>query len=376
MEPAPEYYPKLWELLILLLAALQLVAAGEIIKRWWSTRNEPLPIPVAVTMWVGMAVLYFLLAATFYQHTVPDPRKFTVLFYTVLFWLIPLFYFTNTLREATAVRVIDRIGPFSTKIEDPSEFAAARKLALRGDVDGAVARYRAYTDNHGAALFEAARLLKSEDRYLEAAEVFAEAAEHYYGRKRLWAEAQYLRAKIYEVALNDPETAKELFRQTLNRAGETRFGQAAGADLARLQTLDAEFVKDPAPDAGVQDPFYRKRGQQEEAEPGVAVHEAEPAVPSASASAPVPTQDATGAPEVDAQTEQVVPQQDPFFAKQTPGPPPPAIAEAVTVASQDGQDGQTKPVAKSAKPRKPRAKKAPAKKASPTKKKRASEKKK
>ena len=259
----PSYYPKFWEGMILLLTSLELVAAGSIIKRHWTRNNEPLPIALAVLLWLLMATLYFTVAAAFYQTTAPH-RTFTVLMYCLLFWVLPVGYFTRTLVHAVAMQTVDRIGPFSARIEDPSEFAAARKLALRGDIDGAVARYREYGDNHATALFEAARLLKSEDRFEDAAKLYQEVAELYCGRRRVWAEATHNLAKLYETALNNRAVATELHRKILDRAPDTRFGHLAGADLGRLLVLDGEVaamdVQDASPAVQASpDPFYRPR---------------------------------------------------------------------------------------------------------------------
>lgn len=257
----PEYYPMAWELAILLLATIELVVAGTLIKRRWTSRNESVPIPVAVSLWIGMAVLYIALALTFYVNTYPDPRKLTVLMWCLIFWFVPIIYFTLTVTSSVAMRTIERIGPFSATIDDPSEFAAARKLAIKGDIDGAVARYRTYTDNQSGALFEASRLLKSEDRFAEAGALLEETAKLYYGRRKVWAEAMYQLAKLYEVSLSQPKKAMACYREIMGRASETRFGQLAGADLARIQVFDSDFLASLGDkgDASAQDPFYRQR---------------------------------------------------------------------------------------------------------------------
>jgi len=267
-------YPTLKELLILSVVIAELVGAGYLIKRRWTARNETVPLSVAVGLWIGMFMIYFavvaiitairaddLLAASGMAPTPDDyatdtdaaaraaaqgdifmfgdPRIqiLTTLGWALVLWTIPAFYFTWTIVTSLAARNVERIGPFSAKIEDPSEFAAARKLALRGDIDGAVSMYRTYRDNEVNALFEAVRLLKSEDRFAEAAEVLREIEARFENRSRIWAEAAYQHAKLLEAHLASPEMAQALLYEILKRAPESRFAQLAGADLARLQIM-------------------------------------------------------------------------------------------------------------------------------------------
>lgn len=274
-------YPTLKELLILAVVIAELVGAGFLIKRRWTARNETVPLSVAVGLWIGMFLIYFSvvalltalradeLLATHGPPATPDelatdpsaaarasapgetfmigdPRVqiITTLGWALLLWTIPASYFTWTIVTSLAARNVERIGPFSAKIEDPSEFAAARKLALRGDIDGAVSMYRSYRDNEVNALFEAARLLKSEDRFAETAEVLREVEERFTNRSRIWAEAAYQRARLLESHLGQPGEAQQLLRQILSRAPESRFAQLAGADLARLQIMQGVQFED------------------------------------------------------------------------------------------------------------------------------------
>jgi len=288
------YYPTGWEFFVLLLFVIELIAAGSVLKRKWTGKNEAVPIPVAVLLWFAMFTAYLIVAGVFYKTT-DDVRKMTILLWSLLFWIFPLAYYTATVITSLAVRTVDRIGPFSASIEDPSEFAAARKLALRGDIDGAVSMYRSYTENRAAALFEAARLLKAEDRFAEAALMFEEIAGRFQEDTRGWAEAVYQLAKLQEVNLNDTKTAQEHLRAILRRAPETRFGQLASADLARLQILDENFLDEltgpPAP--AQQDPFYDTedvRVSPEESGDGEKSGDWEPAVVPDPFFAPKPTQ--------------------------------------------------------------------------------------
>ena len=249
--PPPEYYPRLWEFLVLVFYVATLIGIGQLIRMRWSRVGEPVPIPVAISMWFGMFVAYLLLTGVFYTTTAaprpsiidpfnPPPRvldrRLVLLYWCLLFWMLPVAYYTYVLINALAIRVVDRIGPLSGHVDDPSEFAAARKLALRGDVDGAVAQYLSYSENRHAAMLEAARLLRSHDRYEEALELYRQVAADYYENRKIWAEAMYQIAKLEE-ALGNVEVARDHFHTLLKRAAETPFGQLAMNELAHIRSL-------------------------------------------------------------------------------------------------------------------------------------------
>jgi hypothetical protein len=348
----PSYYPHLWELVILLLTMTELLLAGTIARRQWTSQNEVMPVPVAVLLWVLMMGLYGCTTLSFMLTTEPE-RKFTLLVYCLGFCIPPLLYFTRLVADSVAVRTTDRLSPFGAQIDDPSEFAGARKLAIRGDIDGAVAMYRGYTDNKAAALFEAARLLKSRERLPEAIALYEEVAEHFYGRRRVWAEAMYNIGKIREVNFNDPETAMAIYHQILERTAESRHGQLAGADLSRLQVLDKGFIAtltggDAA--ARVDDPFYRTRSET----PGAATP---PAVAGASTRSASPLDDdyddpaEAGAARSEVDDDLVVPPVDPFLALRNDVG---ADGTAAKSSAGDGENGrvQRKKAAKA--PKKPR----------------------
>ncbi len=250
--------PSLVELLALLGLSGCLIFAGHLIKSIWDRNNETVPIPVALIMNVAMLAAYFAVVRTLYAHTNVDNR-FSILVWCLIFLAPTLLYFGLILATSVSNRAIDQISPFNMRIEEPSEFAEARKLALRGDVDGAVKRYRAYLDNTDVALFEAARLLKSEDRYAEAAALFLEISERYFGKKLVWAEATFHLAKLRESHLHQAKDAMNLLGQILERAADTRFGQLAQTEMTRMQTLYTidpnESVNYSEPDDG-EDPFY------------------------------------------------------------------------------------------------------------------------
>lgn len=250
--------PTFQEFLALVGAAGCLIYIGHLIKSIWDRNNETVPIPVAIVMNVVMLIAYAFIVRVFYLHTTVD-HKISILVWCFIFLAPPAFYFGRIIAVSFSNRVIDQISPFNMRIEEPSEFAEARKLALRGDVDGAVKRYRAYLDNTDTALFEAARLLKSADRYAEAAALFLEISERFFGKKLVWAEATYHLAKLRESHLHQAKDAMGLLNKILERASDTRFGQLAQTELSRMQTLYTidpnESVDYSEPD-GVEDPFF------------------------------------------------------------------------------------------------------------------------
>jgi len=274
--PDPQYYPSGLELTILVLMVLELLALGYLVRRHWDRNGEVMPPTIALALWVIMVGTFGAVIAVFamanplpeptadflekYSHDRPVDPRIRLLLWGFFFWLIPMGYYISLLRESFGSYGADHLGPMSGAIEDPSEFADARRLALRGEIDRAVEKYRSYDHNRADALFEAARLLKSEDRFKEAAGMFEEIMATSPGNRRVWAEACYQLAKMKDVAFTDPGGAQALLRELLQRAPESRYGELASKDLARLQVLDDDFMNDDEPIAPVvmpkQDPFF------------------------------------------------------------------------------------------------------------------------
>lgn len=285
------FYPHAWELLVMLGVTGSVVLAGYIVQRRLAGPGLPLPFPLALVMFLGMFAVFLGMLVVFMAATpvqtrmefeagvqdsfelvgaqpAPD-RRILLIVYCFFFYLWPMGYYISLLRNSYATRIVDRIGPLSARIEDPSEFASARKLALRGDIDGAVAMYRTYRDNTCDALFEAARLLRAEDRFAEAASIFSEITERFHERRNNWAEATHQLGKIYEQNLNDVERALGYYRAILDRTPESRFASQAAADIARLQRPDDDLPDTPEvsvlvstpPQGAARDPFYGRKAR-------------------------------------------------------------------------------------------------------------------
>jgi tetratricopeptide (TPR) repeat protein len=237
-------FPSFLQFLALTFSVMVIIGAGMLLKRRWTAQNDSVPIPVAVALWLGSFVTYAFVVYRFYKHyqqTEPG-NEITILLWCLVFWVPMAAYYTWTFATSLALRTIERIDPFSAKIEDPSEFAEARKLAITGDIAGAIKTYRGYTDNQEQALFEAARLLKAESQHLDAALMFQEIAERFESNMDIWAEATYQLAKLQELNLGEMESAMENLKSVMRHASPTRYGQLAGAELARLKILDGDFL--------------------------------------------------------------------------------------------------------------------------------------
>lgn len=252
------YYPSFWELLDLVAISATLVAINYLIRERWTRNHNAVPALFAGALWIGACAVCLTVAIAFYDTT-PDARKFPILMWSMLILAVPVAYYGYSFVDSFAVRSIDTISPFNAKIEEPSEFAQARRMALRGDIDGAVERYRQYHENQAIALFEAARLLKSVDRFVEAVRLMEEVRRDFANDEAVWAEATYQLAKTYETNLAERAPAIALLRELAQRAPGTRWGQLAGSDIGRLSALEGAL-------AGVQqaranmppDPFFKQ----------------------------------------------------------------------------------------------------------------------
>jgi hypothetical protein len=265
-------FPNATESVILALVVLQMIWVGHLIKSRWTARNEAVPVPVAIFMFIGMIAAYALVSFIF-SMTIPEAvrpdatvipdkggagletfqampstrdRRFLLMMWCMIAWWVPALYYINILRNSMAANAVDRIGPFSAHIEEPSEFAEARRLALRGDIDGAVALYRNYERNRSGALLEAARLLKSHDRFADAAKLYDEIADRFRENIPVWAEATLQLGRIHENNLRDKNRARALYESILERAPDTRFAQAADTDLARMLMVSGQaYLAEP-----------------------------------------------------------------------------------------------------------------------------------
>jgi tetratricopeptide (TPR) repeat protein len=174
-----------------------------------------------------------------------------LMLYAAAFWFIPAVYYARQLVSAFSTRTIQELAAVEqTEDEIGSPFKVARDMALRGDIDGAVARYRAYAERAKEARFEAAQLLESEGRYRDALDLYIEITDRFRDDIRAWGEAIFRRAKLLEGIFDDIDGARLLYKRILDRAPETEFATLASTQLGRLQQAPGALLK--ALDAGFQ----------------------------------------------------------------------------------------------------------------------------
>lgn len=232
----PGHWPSMGQFALLFATVGILVAIGYSIRQRWAAANEPMPPQWAVGLWIAMFLCYMAVTREFFIR-VPDTDKVSMLLWCAFFWFIPAAYYGQAVLESFSSNITDHIGPFSAHIEEFSEFSSARKSALHGDIDGAVRLYRSYSNNQSAALFEAVRLLRTQNRHEEAAQLLAEIAERFVHQRMIWAEATYQLAKLEETALGNPSAAAGLLLEIIQRTPDSRFGLLALNEIGHLKEV-------------------------------------------------------------------------------------------------------------------------------------------
>ena len=279
------YYPDAAEFALLLLSSYGLFAAS-----WWlfqrvSVARATVPIwtaslvaflafstflGVTVTLWQNADEQYVAAMAEYgiaYDAAAtagealpakPAPRTLMLMMYAAALWFIPAVYYARQLVLAFSTRTVQSIAAIElTEDEIGSPFKQARDLALNGDIDGAVARYRGYTERTKEARFEAAQLLEAEGRYRDALDLYIEIGDRHRDDIRAWGEAMFRRAKLIDSVFGDGDGARMLYERILDRASHTEFATLASTQLSRTHTsqdklldkLDAGFQYDrPEPE--------------------------------------------------------------------------------------------------------------------------------
>ena len=115
-----------------------------------------------------------------------------------------------------------------------SDFSKARALVHRDNIDGAIQEYRRCfqeTPDDPAGLFQAARLLREENRFTEAADTLREILRQFKDQDAVWIRAAFDLAELYEAPLDDKQTTAYLFREIVKRAPQSLQGSMAQARL-------------------------------------------------------------------------------------------------------------------------------------------------
>lgn len=230
------YYPRIEEFISLSCFVIALVLIGKVIKSILLQNRELSKFTLMVVVWLFVIFSYALFSGYLYIKAEPSQRLIT-LGWALLFWFIPMFYYSFFFVNVVSSRIVEQISPIGDKVEDPSPFANARKLALMGDIDGAIALYRSYKDNQVEALFEVFRLLKSKERYEEAFQTLQEIIDQYGDRTDAWIEAKYYQAKIKSTIFKKYDEAVQLYKQILRKRTKSPFHRIASAEIARLQAV-------------------------------------------------------------------------------------------------------------------------------------------
>ncbi|MEK7794847.1 MAG: hypothetical protein AAB353_09970 [Candidatus Hydrogenedentota bacterium] len=188
----------------------------------------------------------------------PPSRVLTVLLYCLAFWTFPVAYFSQKLLAALESYSVERHSWLELTIPDPEEFGEgdefyeAQDLAMNGEIRAAVSQSNTYSRRRINGCFAAARILESDGRSAEAAELFEEIARQVKSDNRAWAEATFRLAKIRERALDDAKGAIALYNEICVRMPDSQYGNMASTNLQRLNptgdalldALDAGFEYD------------------------------------------------------------------------------------------------------------------------------------
>lgn len=170
----------------------------------------------------------------------PPSRVLTVLLYCLAFWTFPVAYFSQKLLAALESYSVERRSWLELTIPDPEEFGEgdefyeAQDLAMHGEVRAAVSQSNTYSRRRVNGCFAAARILESDGRFAEAAELFEEIARQVKSDNRAWAEATFRLAKIRERTLDDTKGAIALYNEICVRMPNSQYGNMASTNLQRL----------------------------------------------------------------------------------------------------------------------------------------------
>lgn len=254
------------EIVLPVLTSVALCGVGMLVFSWWGKREEAPPLWFVAVVWVGALFLYLAMTRYLWVRADEAVERFLpfaepggveqrltgardamgtpgvpVLMYCFLLWLLPVFYYTRRFKLAFEAQSVEPRTWTSMEIPDGHTYPdsqgmmEAKNLAMLGDIDGAVEKYKGTVTKRVLALFSAASLLEGDGRNQEAAELYQEIANQSLGDLASWAKAMFRLAKLTENALHDQAEAASLLGQIVVRAPDTEFGQMASAHLTRLR---------------------------------------------------------------------------------------------------------------------------------------------
>ena len=316
-------YTLTWlEYLALIGTDLALVGAGVLLFRPWTRFGQSPPVWFVFSVCIGVLALYLMVTRALWVHAdpqvatgetltrpplsslarpeaetavaelaeepVPRPRTLTVLAWCLLFWTVPVAYYSQKLLRAFETRAQESLTwldveiPGSEELWDDENYDQARELARQGDIARALSDGRSFSRNRIRGCLVAARQLENEGRYAESARVYREMARSLRSNTPVWAEVSYRLGKLYEEKLNKENEALALYSEIRARAPENEFGIMAakavqtlrpeGDDLLDMLDQGFKYVEERFRDGDVvaseDDPVLRRRPESAAPTPG------------------------------------------------------------------------------------------------------------
>jgi len=198
--------------------------------------RSAVPLSLAVPA-CGAAVLVHIIASIPLASSLDlsDPGgRFLYLSVTALCGLGPAIMFAFMFMQAASTSTAQALYSMRTAQPLRSDFSKARALFHQDDIDGAVEEYRRCfqeTPDDPEGLFQAAKLLREENRFAEAADTLREILQRFKDQDAVWVRAAFYLAELYEGPLDDNQTTAYLFREIVKRAPESLHGSMAQTRL-------------------------------------------------------------------------------------------------------------------------------------------------
>lgn len=167
-----------------------------------------------------------------------------LLMFSVGFWTIPVAYYSYVFLSSFATQNVDRLTWLGVATPYAEEFPEARELAVMGDVEGAVGRYRSYYRRKNHAVFAAAQLLEADGQYERAAETFRDVVDLSAEDTLMWSKAMYRLAKLSEKHSDDTQGTLALLQEITARVPDSEHGQLASSLMKRLRPSGETVLDD------------------------------------------------------------------------------------------------------------------------------------
>ena len=160
--------------------------------------------------------------------------KLTYLSVTAVCGIGPAVMFAFMFMHAASTSAVQGLYGLRTAQPLKTDFSKARALVHRDDIDGAVQEFRRRfeeTPDDPDGLFHAAKLLREENRFAEAADTLREILKRFKDQDEVWVRAAFYLGELYEGPLDDKETRAYIFQEIMKRAPASKYGSMAQARL-------------------------------------------------------------------------------------------------------------------------------------------------